>query len=162
LIAMHQVHHYWYRGDGLQDMCFYDFCRFVRLELKEKSDKNLHTADTRLGVLHRHALKNGHDLHETHVLVEHTNADRGEGHRTLVPRVVGIVVPRKSSADAWSLFTLAHFKPFSVSVPLFENGQQLTEALAGYAFSEFACHVMRNWEAMHECEDARDADRLRK
>jgi hypothetical protein len=45
LIAMHQVHHYWYRGDGLQDMCFYDFCRFVRLELKEKSDKNLHTAD---------------------------------------------------------------------------------------------------------------------
>ncbi|KAG2741954.1 hypothetical protein P692DRAFT_20879623 [Suillus brevipes Sb2] len=46
LITMNQVHHYWYRGDGLQHMCFYDFCRFVRLELKEKSDKNLHTADT--------------------------------------------------------------------------------------------------------------------
>lgn len=36
------------------------------------------------------------------------------------------------------------------------------EMYSKYMFDEFAHHVMQNWEAIHECEDERDADRLLK
>jgi hypothetical protein len=54
------------------------------------------TYETRLGVYRRHPSKNSHPSSETHELVEHTNAERGDGHRELVPRVIGISIPRSS------------------------------------------------------------------
>jgi len=143
-------------------MSFFDFCRIVRLESKSKGDRNLNTADTRLDVLRRHPLKAGHQLHETHVLVEHTNVERGEGHQVIVPRVVGAYVPRKHVTEAWALFMLAHFKPFSVSSPLIKQGEVLKDLYETYQFNAFALQIMNNWEAIHESEDTRDAERLRK
>ncbi|KAG2051086.1 hypothetical protein BDR06DRAFT_1061816 [Suillus hirtellus] len=141
VITMNQVHHYLHWGASLRHMCFYDFCQFVRLELKSKTDRNQNTADTRL---------------------EHTNVERSEGHAELVPRVVGMCVPRKTVSETWALFALAHFKPFGFNDPLIEKGADILESYSKHEFTQFACQVMRNWEAIHECEDERDADRLLK
>lgn len=46
LIETHQIHHYWYRDDSLKEMVFYDFCRFISLEEKSKSDCNKNTFKT--------------------------------------------------------------------------------------------------------------------
>jgi hypothetical protein len=54
IVECNQIHHYIYRASTLDDMCFYDFCRFVRLQSKEKSKDMKNTPETRLGVLHRH------------------------------------------------------------------------------------------------------------
>jgi hypothetical protein len=162
LITMNQIHHYWFRSKTLQSMSFHDFYQFVRLEPKSKSEMMKNMADTRLGVLRRHKLKPGHDLFLTHVLLKHTNAEQGEGHHALVPRVVRMNVPCKKSELEWALFTLSHFKPFSPSCPLISPGETLLEAYGGQKFDEFATWVMNNWEAVHECEDERDAERLRR
>jgi hypothetical protein len=42
----------------------------------------------RLGTYKRHALTDDHPSSATHELVEHTNEERGDGYRELVPRVV--------------------------------------------------------------------------
>ena len=89
-----QVIDYLYRGKTLRSMVFYDFCQCVRLE-KTSTSKTKNTADTRLGVLTRHELEQGHPSAETHRLVEHTNELRGEGSDLLVPRVMGMSIPRK-------------------------------------------------------------------
>lgn len=156
-----QIDHYWYRADALEHLNFYDFCRCVKIEKIEQS-RLKNTPDTRLSVLQRHKLKAGHPLHKTHRLVEHTNEKRGDGALELVPRVVGVSIPRTTSAS-WPLFALAHFKPFSPTVPLLEtNGMPVESQLKNYQFSSKAEQVLVNWDAIHECEDERDAHRLQK
>jgi len=63
---------------------------------------------------------------------------------------------------AWPLFALAHFKPFSATVPLLNNEQDAEQVFHSYAFSHTARQILLNWEAVHECEDERDAERLAK
>ncbi|KAG1826400.1 hypothetical protein EV424DRAFT_1345556 [Suillus variegatus] len=41
IIAMNQIHHYWFRSDSLDAMSFYDFCRFVCLECKREGRRAL-------------------------------------------------------------------------------------------------------------------------
>jgi len=88
-----QVVDYLYRGETLRSIAFYDFCRCVRLE-KVSTSPTKNVANERLGVLTRHELKHRHPLAITHRLVEHTNEFRGEGANLLVPRVVGMSIPR--------------------------------------------------------------------
>ena len=114
LVDTHQIHHYWHRSDSLEHMSFYDFCRCIRIETKSRSSHIKNTHETRLGVFQRHPLKSSHPLHESHHLIEHTNEERGEGHHELVPRIVGMSIPRETLA-IWPLFALAHFKPFSIT-----------------------------------------------
>jgi len=161
LVEAHQVHHYWYRADALSDMSFFEFCRCVRLEPKSKSNRLKNNSETRLGVLKRHCLKAPHPLACTHWLVEHTNAERGDLRTELVPRVVGMSIPRNNS-PIWPLFALAHHKPFSLSNPLIEPLSDWSSTYNKYKFTESAKKIMKNWNAIHECEDERDADRLRK
>lgn len=161
LIEATQVHHYWFRSEELQDMSFYDFCCFVRLEKKTKYQKLANDHKTRLGVLQRHGFLAGHPLIKTHNLVEHTNLARGDRSPELVPRIIGMSIPRESS-DLWSLFALIHFKPFGVNHPLFVPGESATEVFSRYNFSSNAARILKNWNAIYECEDERDAERLRK
>ncbi|KAG2758048.1 hypothetical protein P692DRAFT_20710981, partial [Suillus brevipes Sb2] len=63
---------------------------------------------------------------------------------------------------AWSVFALAHFKPFSTLRQLFGEHESAIEAFQAYDFSPRSRKVMQNWDSIHECEDERDADRLRK
>ena len=160
LVNSHQIHDYWYRSDTLAHLSFYDFCRCVRLEPKSKSERNKNTHETRAGVLRRHTLKDPHPLSETHHLLEHTNEERGELRSELVPRIVGMSIPRETS-PSWYIFALAHFKPFSLNKRLV-NGCNWKEEYESYKFQEAHIQIMKNWNAIHECEDERDADRLRK
>ncbi|KAF6743597.1 hypothetical protein DFP72DRAFT_827521 [Ephemerocybe angulata] len=141
-------------------MSFYDFCRCIRLELQSRRlPKN--TPDSRLGVLARYPLLPSHPLHSTHVLVRHTDEDSGDIKNEYVPKIIGMSIPRASS-DIWPWFTLVHFKPFSISKPLIIPGQSIESVYDGFQFTERQNAIMQNWEAIYECEDERDADRLRK
>jgi gas vesicle protein len=57
---------------------------------------------------------------------------------------------------------LAHFKPFSKESPLWNKEIGVNETFKHFHFSTTAQQIMHNWEAIHECEDERDAERLRK
>ena len=155
-----QFHDYWYRGDTLESMNFYDFCRCVRLEHK-KFRQPVNTPDTRLGVLTRHSLNNEHPLHQTHQLIEYTNEQCGECSLQLIPRVVGMSIPRKGT-KLYELFALAHFKPFSPNNLLIKQNETIPSAFQSYQFDNDACKIMKNWDAIYECEDARDAERMHK
>ena len=155
-----QVVDYLYRGETLGRMTFYDFCRCTRLE-KTSTSKTKNTADERLGVLRRHELKHGHPLAATHRLIEHTNEVRGEGTNLLVPRVVGMSIPRESD-KGYCVFALAHFIPFDIDNPLLHAGQTAADTFESSEFSPKHLQILNNWEAIHECQDERDAERIRK
>jgi len=57
---------------------------------------------------------------------------------------------------------LAHFKPFSYVNPCINNCKTMEETYLKYCFDPFSCEIMANWEAVHECEDVRDAERINK
>jgi len=59
---------------------------------------------------------------------------------------------------AYAEFMLAHFKPFSAEIPLVNEGQKIEATYKNYSFDPFSCNVRLNWEAINECEDARDAE----
>jgi len=160
LVEANQVHHYLHRADSLAHMCFYDFCRCVELHTKDRSKQTKNTHETCLGVMRRHALKPDHLLHTTHDLVKHT--DELHMDHELVPRVIGMSMPCSNNKQAWALFTLSHFKAFSCDVPLFDKGKDPEQAFDMYAFLDYSHTIMANWEAIHECEDERDADWLHK
>jgi hypothetical protein len=161
LICRNQVLDYWYRADSLSHMNFYEFARCIALENKTKV-KNLSPDNARLGTLARHPLHEDHPLAETHHLVEHTNEERGDCKTRLIPRVIGSFIPRKNTGRRWKFFTLAHFKPFGYSNPFISTGMCIDDVYENFAFSDRSIFVMNNWEDTHECEDQRDAERLRK
>jgi hypothetical protein len=81
----------------------------------------------------------------------------------LVPRVVGSSIPHASYGNAYFLFVLTHFKPFSISHHLLDNPSQLfSVAFDDFSFDSSAKSVINNWEAAHECQDEHDAECLRK
>jgi hypothetical protein len=93
LLDANQVHHYIYHDNSLCHMNFYDFSHCIRLELISKSAKNKHTFETCLGISRRHPLKIGHPSHQMHVLVEHTNEERGDCEHKFVPHVIRMSIP---------------------------------------------------------------------
>jgi hypothetical protein len=162
IVECNQIHHYIYRVSTLDDMCFYDFCCCVCLQSKEKSKDTKNTPETRLGVLHWHGLLEKHPLSDTHELLEHTNESHSEGTHEYVPRVVGMSIPHCMNLALWALFALAHFKPFSSTHPLILPGSSVVDVFNTYSFSPRNLAIMQHWEAVHECEDERDAECLRR
>jgi len=160
LLDTNQIQHYICRSDSLMDMSFYDFCRCVRVERKSVSANIKNINDPR--VFKRHPFVEGHPLCDSHELVEHTSVDHGHLRTELVPRVVGMSIPTVSNRKMWCLFALAHFKPFSISRPLLSDGEDVIKAYESYSFSSRSKEIMLNWDAVNECEDERDAERLRK
>ncbi|KAG1780884.1 hypothetical protein EV702DRAFT_1193713 [Suillus placidus] len=71
-------------------------------------------------------------------------------------------IPRATDVKAWALFCSADFKPFSASSPLLCNNEDFVDVFNRYSLLPASRHVMNNWEAVHECEDERDTDRMRK
>lgn len=176
-----QVLDYIHRGDGLAHMCFYDFVRFVKKVPIGKSDAdvlvsenfdeddemavpNLDSRDDdegdRNGRKPRHSFMPSHPQHETHELMQKSDESVLFEGRELIPRVVGCSIPRPSK-EHYHAFMLAHFRPFRFGDPL--CAMSSTKALfETYSFNEFHRSVMENWDAIHECEDERDQERLRK
>lgn len=160
LMATNQFHDYYYRADSLQAMNFFDFSHCVKLEKKSNSPKN--TIDTRGGVLARHSLLPPHKLADTHQLVEYWNEERGDGDEEFPPRVIGCSIPKPNAGIGFAIFVLAHFKPFGLTKPLLHKGQTFEKVLETYKFSDRARGFINNWDAINECEDACDAERIRK
>jgi Helitron helicase-like domain at N-terminus/AAA domain len=150
-----QVDDYLHRSLDLLGMSFFEFvCCIQKERLRTK-------ASSRLGTFPRYCLLGSHPQHATHCLVQFQDPSLPLDLWKLVPRIVGMQVPRKESSEH-SLFMIAHFKPFSISNPLIINDETYTDAFQRHSFSPMAVTVMRNWEDIHECEDERDADRMRK
>ena len=82
--------------------------------------------------------------------------------RMTVPRVVGCSIPQKSSKTPYAEFMLAHFKPFTFVNPLIKICETIEETYQKYCFDNFSCEIVANWEAVHECEDAWDAEHINK
>jgi hypothetical protein len=162
VVETNQVHNYLHHEPTLAHMCFYDFCQCVQLQTKARSKGNKYTHEDCLRVLHRHGLKHDHPLSDTHKLLEHTNESWGECHHEYVPRVVGMSISQRTHTKQWALFCLMHFKPFSHTEPLLPQGKSTTKVYETYDFGPCAQMVMHNWEAVHECKDERDAERLHK
>jgi len=114
-----------------------------------------------LGTFERYSFKQEHPPSKTHEIVEHTNIDLGHGSQILVPHVVGLSIPFPQ-ASSFYLFILAHFEPFSPELPLIEKKKSIESTFNDFTFSEKSKLIMKNWEAIYECEDERDADRLHK
>ena len=143
-------------------MNFYDFARCVSLQVKRKAQDSVANDSNRYGAFMKHDLLHPHPLANSHHLIQHTNEIDQRNGKQYVPRIVGSKIPRENTGSEWKLFTLAHFKPFNITHPLIENESTLEKTYDSFCFSERSLLVMKNWEAIHECEDKRDEERLRK
>ncbi|KAE8220603.1 hypothetical protein CF319_g5894 [Tilletia indica] len=142
----HQVDDYLHRGDSLQELNFFDFVRFCKLiPLPSKLNKNHHLAKA----THPNAKQKCHAFTPTKPIG--------------IPRSFGRF-PRSNGTeqhgDGYCASMLAHFKPFSISNPLKIAGQSYEDAFSAYNFSATSRTTMANWQALTECDDARDADQL--
>jgi hypothetical protein len=159
-IKANQIDHYIYRDRKLKDVYFYDF--IWRFKLTKKTDIAVKDAENiRLGTYPRYELQYPHPQCQTHVLVEHTTKIGRDNTNLGIPRVIGTSIPWHDSPQ-YNLFMLAHFKPFSKESPLWNKEIGVNETFKCFHFSTTAQQIMHNWEAIHECEDERDAERLRK
>ena len=150
-----QVDDYIYRDVALASFSFYQFVCCVR---KEKGER---TTPVRLGAFSRHSLEPQHPQSATHYLVLHQDPDLPLHKWRAAPRILGMQVPRSGSKE-YALFMLGHFKAFSSIVPLFDCNDTPAAALQTFEMPSFAQTIMRNWEDVHECEDERDAERMRR
>ncbi|KAF5333957.1 hypothetical protein D9758_017594 [Tetrapyrgos nigripes] len=146
-----QVLNYWLRDERLSQISFYDFTRSMTVE--RKRELKSHRSNIRA---HFRFLP-PHPLHNTHNLVLISNDFPSEPWKERVPIIIGKGVPRFGSSEH-KLFLLAHFKPFGPQMPLIVSS--IDQDFESYQFSSFAQHVISNWEAIHECEDERDAERI--
>lgn len=96
------------------------------------------------------------------MLVEHTNEERGDGECEHVPCVIGMSIPQPTNARLWAIFVLAYFKPFGVSNDLLAVEEDPVACYESFKLTPRNLEILKNWEAVHECEDKRDAERLHK
>ena len=103
-----------------------------------------------------------HKLSDSHQLVQFWNEDRGHKDVEFVPSVVGCSIPRPNAGLLYKIFVLAHFKPFGALYPLVPKNETFETVFKRYSLTEAAQTVITNWDATNECEDARDAERMKK
>ena len=163
LVKHNQLTDYWYRDRSLSQMNFYDFARCMKLQIKPKPKSRVINNDSdRQGVQKKFPLLNDHPLAETHHLIQRMNDNCPENGKQYVPRIIGAHIPREANNIQWKIFTLAHFKPFDAEHPLLKHGDSIEDTFHSFPFSTRSRMTMKNWEDVHECEDKRDEDRLRK
>ncbi len=114
-IRTNQIWDYFLRDVPLSNVCFYEFVQRYKLVRKRPRSQGPKAMDRR--VKQRFGLKSSHQLCNTHELQEIRRNER-DG---LIPRVYGCSVPRQSNEHQYWLFCLAHFKPFGIDDPLFEE-----------------------------------------
>ena len=80
----------------------------------------------------------------------------------LISRVVGCSIPQATSEKLYTEFMVTHFKPFNPTNPLVTHSETFKECFDSHDFTEFSREIMSNWEAIHECQAARDAECIKK
>jgi len=103
-----------------------------------------------------------HKLGDSHQLMQFWNEELGHKDEEFVPSVVGCSIPQPSAGLSYMIFVLAHFKPFGALCPLIPKNETFETVFKKYSLTEAAQTVIMNWDATNECEDARDAEHMRK
>jgi hypothetical protein len=107
-------------------------------------------------------LKYPHCLSNSHELILHCDPDLHDlASNLVVPVFIGCSFPRAQDKHMYAAFSLAHLKPFSIVHPLLADDESYEQCYSSYQFTPFSNQIMLNWEAIHECEDARDAERIK-
>ncbi|KAE8222189.1 hypothetical protein CF319_g4571 [Tilletia indica] len=143
----HQVDDYMLRGSTLSHLTFYEFVQFCKLvPLPKRLNKN------------HHRPLPSHPNWETKCHRYTPLAPLG------IPRAIFSRLPRPNGTpthgDAYCFAMLVHFKAFSDSAPLKAPDSTYEQTFVQHSFSGSSKRVMANWEALHECDDARDAEQL--
>ena len=161
LLDTNQFHDYFYRASSLAHMSFYHFCLCVKIQ---KITDHTPTVDhDSHGNCHRrHQLVLPHKLSKTHQLVEFRSDLDIDTETLKIPKVVGCSIPQPNAGEPYYLFMVSHFKPFGIESPLLKGWKTFQEEFENFPFTDRALHVMKNWDAIHECEDARDSERLKR
>ncbi|KAE8232846.1 hypothetical protein CF326_g2112 [Tilletia indica] len=145
----HQVDDYLHRGATLAALPFYEFVQYVELDKPPPKRNNSH-----------HDLADTHPNFKTHIHRYTPNKARG------IPRCLVSRFPRSDGTpghgDDYCAAMMAHFVPFTTTLLLKDINTSWEEAFATTTFSPAANRIMRNWAALNECEDARDADQLQR
>lgn len=167
-LQVSQVEDYIHRDSFLDEWSFYEFVCGVRKEKTTPKTVLIHAIDSnaprrrgRPRTLARVQLCPPHPQSLTHHLVLFHCRTVSLLELPIVPRMIGSTVPRIGSS-AYPLFALAHHKPFSIRSPLIGPGSSPEGTFESTDFAETAVTVMKNWESLHECEDERDRERIRK
>src|SRR6266478_485128 len=146
---------YLYCDKLLAHVPFYDFICHFRKERKGGSFKEEGGQYKRFFFLYQHK------EHHSHMLLETIRETKLHPKHEVVPRVVGTSIPRHhSDPESYFLFMLAHFSPFSADHDIIFEGGNLEAIFDTKSFSLLSKNVMWNWEAVHECEDAREKERI--
>ena len=165
LYHSNQVDDYLYRDGALSHIHWYDFGRCFK-KVKKCHRTSEFTTSSRFRLLAPHP---DCDMHELLQIIDPQHKRPNPEH---IPRIIGTKIPRKhQNDDVYAFFMLCHFIPFSAKSPLDLNGgfwecykRAMTQnnSRVHPRFSAHAKEIMRNWDEIHECEDVRDADQLRK
>jgi hypothetical protein len=152
-----QFLNYWLRDDDLSNLNYYDFVHCVTIKKINKARKSFIQSSNHFRLKYPHILCN------THELILHCDPDLHDlASNIVVPVFIGCSIPRVHDMHVYAAFTIAHLKPFSIIHPLVADDESYEQSYSSYQFSSFSKQIMLNWEAIHECEDARDAEHIRK
>ena len=150
-----QLDDYLYHDKLLAHVPFYDFVRHFRKEKKGGAFKE------KDGQYKHFFFLQQHKEHHSHMLLETIRETNDHPKYDVVPRVMGISIPHhESDPEHYFLFMLAHFCPFSADHDINFQGGNLETIFDTKSFSLLSRNVMQNWEAVHECEDAWENERI--
>ncbi len=80
-----------------------------------------------------------------------------------MPKTIGTSVPRPElNMEKYCLYILAHFHPFSATNPINFSDLSIKDVFSNTVFDSESKRIMKNWNAIHECEDEREKERMRK
>ncbi|KAK0496950.1 hypothetical protein EDD18DRAFT_1352805 [Armillaria luteobubalina] len=96
-----------------------------------------------------------------HEIIEHTSESEAVHFAKVVPRIIGHKLPHAHD-PCYPAFMLGHFKLFHEYIPLIELDSTILDTFSSYQFSILVQNCMKNWEALHECKDERDAESLKR
>lgn len=139
-----QVMDYMFRDPALYGLTFYAFAQHYSVVPKKK----------RSARIIQYSLITPHPLVLTHVVTEKTARSH-----IMVPRILGTKIPRQSAGDSYYTFMLAHFFPWNGVERVMDR--ETTYETAFKSMEPLSRHreIIDNWEAMYECEDARERER---
>ncbi|KAE8231098.1 hypothetical protein CF326_g3896 [Tilletia indica] len=143
----HQVTDYMHRGPTLQDVTFYDFVQRAKLFPAPKELYKTH-----------HPLSQSHPNVDSHCHRYNPATSHG------IPRAVFRRWPRPDGTplhgDLYCAAMLLHFRAFSVTNPLKSSETTYEAVFHQTPFPQHALKIMANWNALTECDDARDEQQL--
>ena len=137
LLNNNQVLDYWFQCDYLSKLNFHDFTQCIQLQKIKKPTRE------GIEICQYFCLKHPHQLCDSYELLLHTYPNLCElASNLLIPRVVGSSIPQTTPEKLYAKFMVAHFKPFSPTIPLLTHSETFEECFNSYHFTEFSRQIM--------------------